>query len=111
MQFGVHLPQLGHGADRANLARFARRAEELGYHSGWVSDHIAWPAAFESKYPYSDNGDFPAPNNMPWLDPIGSGSSSQARSGSIRDSQRRVMASSTATSTSPDSTAAASEAP
>jgi probable F420-dependent oxidoreductase len=71
MQFGVHLPQLGHGADRANLARFARHADELGYHSGWVSDHVAWPTAVESRYPYSDNGDFPAPNNMAWLDPIG----------------------------------------
>ena len=71
MQFGVHLPHLGRGADRQNLAAFARRADELGYHSGWVSDHIAWPAEVESRYPYSANGDFPAPYNIPWLDPLG----------------------------------------
>lgn len=71
MQYGVHLPQLGRGADRHNLARFARRAEQLGYHSGWVSDHVAWPTNVASKYPYTENGDFPAPNNMPWLDPLG----------------------------------------
>jgi probable F420-dependent oxidoreductase len=71
MDFGVHLPHLGRGADRHNLARFARRADELGYHSGWVSDHIAWPTGVASKYPYSDTGAFPAPNTMPWLDPMG----------------------------------------
>ena len=71
MEFGVHLPHLGRGADRASLAAFARKADALGYHSGWVSDHVAWPTAVESKYPYSDNGDFPAPNTMPWLDPLG----------------------------------------
>ena len=71
MQFGVHLPHLGRGADRQNLAAFARRADDLGYHSGWVSDHVAWPAEVESRYPYSANGDFPAPSNIPWLDPLG----------------------------------------
>ncbi len=40
-------------------------------HSGWVSDHIAWPADIESDYPYTADGSFPAPNDMAWLDPIG----------------------------------------
>jgi probable F420-dependent oxidoreductase len=71
MQFGVHLPHLGRQADGPTLAAFAWRADELGYHSGWVSDHVAWPAAVESRYPYTKTGDFPAPFNTPWLDPIG----------------------------------------
>jgi probable F420-dependent oxidoreductase len=71
MEFGVHLPHLGHQADGPTLARFAREADTLGYHSGWVSDHIAWPAAVASRYPYSEAGDFPAPYNIPWLDPLG----------------------------------------
>ncbi len=71
MQFGVHLPHLGQQADGPTLARFARHAEELGYHSGWVSDHVAWPASFESRYPYSADGGFPAPNSLSWLDPLG----------------------------------------
>ncbi len=71
MQFGVHLPHLGRGADRATIAAFTRKTDNLGYHSAWVSDHIAWPAGVESRYPYSDSGDFPAPNTMPWLDPLG----------------------------------------
>ena len=50
---------------------FARRVEELGVHSGWVSDHVAWPLSITSSYPYTDDGSFPATPDMPWLDPIG----------------------------------------
>lgn len=71
MDWGVHLPQLGHGIGRESLRNFSRRIEELGVHSGWVSDHVCWPADIESKYPYTDDGSFPAPNDMGWLDPIG----------------------------------------
>lgn len=71
MDVGVHLPQLGRGASRDVLTEFCREAERLGVHSGWVSDHIAWPADIESRYPYSDDGAFPAPNDMAWLDPLG----------------------------------------
>jgi alkanesulfonate monooxygenase SsuD/methylene tetrahydromethanopterin reductase-like flavin-dependent oxidoreductase (luciferase family) len=71
MEWGIHLPHLGRQASRQGLIRFAVRAEELGFHSGWVSDHIAWPRIIESKYPYSDDGSFAAAPDMPWLDPIG----------------------------------------
>ena len=40
-------------------------------HSGWVSDHVAWPREVSSKYPYTEDGSFPGGFNMPWLDPIG----------------------------------------
>jgi probable F420-dependent oxidoreductase len=71
MDWGIHLPHMGVQASRDGLISFAQRAEELGYHSGWVSDHIAWPADIASKYPYTPDGSFPAPQNMPWIDPIG----------------------------------------
>ncbi|MEM7095977.1 MAG: LLM class F420-dependent oxidoreductase [Actinomycetota bacterium] len=71
VDIGVHLPQLGRGATRSALKTFCAEAERLGVHSGWVSDHIAWPADIESKYPYTDDGSFPAPNSMAWLEPIG----------------------------------------
>ncbi len=71
MDWGVHLPHLGRQATRRNLIDFAQQAESLGYHSAWVSDHIAWPSEISSKYPYSDDGSFAPPPGMPWLDPIG----------------------------------------
>lgn len=71
MDWGVHLPQLGRQVGRETLVEFAQRIDELGVHSGWVSDHVCWPAEIEAKYPYSEDGSFPAPNDMAWLDPIG----------------------------------------
>ena len=71
LDIGVHLPQLGRGATPGALKQFCAEAERLGVHSGWVSDHIAWPADIESKYPYTEDGSFPAPNTMAWLEPIG----------------------------------------
>ena len=71
MEFGVHLPHLGRQASGAVLRDFAREAEALGFASAWASDHIAWPTAIASRYPYSEHGDFPVPAGMPWLDPLG----------------------------------------
>ena len=71
MDWGVHLPHLGRDVSRSSLMNFAQRADELGVHSGWVSDHVCWPASFDSKYPYSSDGSFPAPAGLGWLDPIG----------------------------------------
>jgi probable F420-dependent oxidoreductase len=71
LDFGVHLPHIGHQAGRDTVISFAREADELGFHSAWTSDHIAWPAEVASRYPYTDSGDFPAPFNVPWLDPLG----------------------------------------
>ncbi len=71
MEWGVHLPQLGHQVSREKIANFCQRIDQLGVHSGWVSDHVCWPADIDAKYPYTDDGSFPAPNDMAWLDPIG----------------------------------------
>jgi len=70
MAFGVHLPQLGRGADRDTLLEFAQQADALGIESVWCSDHIAWPSEIQSRYPYTETGAFPAPFDTPWLDPL-----------------------------------------
>jgi probable F420-dependent oxidoreductase len=71
MDWGIHLPHLGRQATRRALIDFAQHAEQLGFHSGWVSDHVAWPHDIASRYPYSDDGSFAPPPDMPWLDPLG----------------------------------------
>jgi probable F420-dependent oxidoreductase len=70
MDFGVHLPHMGREASGPVLRKFASELERLDVHSAWVSDHVCWPASLESQYPYSDDGSFPAPNDLAWLDPI-----------------------------------------
>ena len=71
MDWGVHLPHLGRNVGRESLLEFAQEVDRLGFHSGWTSDHVCWPADIASKYPYSADGSFPATPDMGWLDPIG----------------------------------------
>ncbi|MEM7220856.1 MAG: LLM class F420-dependent oxidoreductase [Pseudomonadota bacterium] len=71
MEYGVHLPHLGRSVSRAQLTDFAQTIEALGAHSGWVSDHVAWPRSIASRYPYSADGSFAPAPDMGWLDPIG----------------------------------------
>jgi probable F420-dependent oxidoreductase len=44
MKIGIHLPQMG-GATAEEIARVAVRAEQTGYHTIWVSDHLLVPDA------------------------------------------------------------------
>lgn len=70
MQFGLHLPHLGRSASREVLRGFAAAAEELGFDSLWVSDHVIVPRQLASRYPYNETGEFPFRAEAPFLDPI-----------------------------------------
>lgn len=70
MDFGCHLPMFGPVATRDILLTFSRRMEALGYDSLWASDHIALPYRVESRYPYSDTGQFPLPPDANFLEPL-----------------------------------------
>lgn len=71
MDWGAHLPHIGRQATAEHLSTFARTCDRIGIHSVWSSDHIAWPKQIAAEYPYTDDGQFPAPAGMPWIDPIG----------------------------------------
>ena len=62
MQYGIALPNYGALAGPENLLRLARRAEECGVDSVWVSDHVVIPDEAASTYPYD-----PAPRPSPAL--------------------------------------------
>ncbi|MCQ3978969.1 MAG: LLM class F420-dependent oxidoreductase, partial [Anaerolineae bacterium] len=70
MQIGIRLPSAGAKVSPENLVTAARWAEALGYHSVWVSDHVALPEKVDSFYPYDPQGRWPYPANTPWLDPL-----------------------------------------
>lgn len=42
MQFGTLVPHFGKDASRDYIVRMSKRAEELGYDSVWVRDHLLW---------------------------------------------------------------------
>jgi len=70
MRFGVHLVAAGKMIEGESIARVARRAEELGYDSLWVSDHIIFPTQLQSAYPYSPDGKLPLEPTNPLLEPF-----------------------------------------
>ncbi|MGH7932078.1 MAG: TIGR03619 family F420-dependent LLM class oxidoreductase, partial [Candidatus Binataceae bacterium] len=43
---------------------------ELGYESAWIGEHVIMPTHFDSKYPYSADGRFPAAETAPFHDPM-----------------------------------------
>ena len=57
MRWGIALPSYGPLAAPATLVRLARRAEELGVDSVWVSDHLVAPRDVRSIYPYDRRPD------------------------------------------------------
>jgi probable F420-dependent oxidoreductase len=71
VDIGVMLPQIGYAAGRDEMIEVAQAAEELGFSSLWVGDHIAFPVDFgDSRYPFSDSGLFPTPTDLPFLEPF-----------------------------------------
>lgn len=52
------------------MAAVARRAEALGFESVWVPEHLVFPTAFASRYPYTADGVPPVTVDMPLLDPL-----------------------------------------
>ena len=54
----------------SSLAAVARKAEELGFESLWIPEHIILPVQYKSAYPYSSSGRMPAPPETPLHDPM-----------------------------------------
>ena len=70
MKYGVILPNVGPLAHIESLAHVARRAEDLGYDSVFLSDHIAIPTELHSAYPYRSDGRFPLTAADRILEPV-----------------------------------------
>jgi probable F420-dependent oxidoreductase len=52
VKIGFHLTNFGATTTAESILAVARAAEDLGFDSVWVSDHVVVPADFASVYPY-----------------------------------------------------------
>ena len=52
------------------MALVAQRAEQLGFESVWVAEHLVFPTEIRSRYPYSAEGVPPINPATPLLDPL-----------------------------------------
>ena len=68
--YGCTLPSRGSLASPEILMSLAQRAEDLGFDSIWVSDHVILPREVESFYPYAADGVPTFTPAQPYYDPI-----------------------------------------
>src|SRR5260370_19828828 len=66
MKFGTFITSQRPERISANI----RAAEECGFESAWIGEHLILPVNYTSKYPYSPDGRFPAPPDVPFHDPM-----------------------------------------
>jgi len=59
MKLGFTLPQLGPAATPEAMVHVAKRAEELGYDSLWVTDRVLFPIEPQTPYMGSPDGSLP----------------------------------------------------
>jgi probable F420-dependent oxidoreductase len=67
---GCTLPTSGAAADPAAIGSMAQTAEQLGFDSVWISDHVVIPERISSTYPYSADGAFPTSATQAYLEPL-----------------------------------------
>jgi probable F420-dependent oxidoreductase len=60
MRYGLYLPTRGALANRTAIAAIARVGEAAGFHSAMIADHIVFPVASRSRYPYTVSGAHPS---------------------------------------------------
>ena len=71
VQFGVSVGNggaFGEGIDAC--LEVARWAEELGFDSVWVHDHVVVPRQLRTPYPYAESGEFVVPWNADFHEPL-----------------------------------------
>ena len=70
MDVGLFAP-LGNGNANAEILRtLGREAEDRGFESIWVAEHVVMFDDYESQYPYADDGRFPGGGDTGLLEPL-----------------------------------------
>ncbi len=65
MRIGLSIPRL---PDAQGIRRFVQRAEQLGFESALVGDHLLLPTGGTNQYPYTADGSFSRPAEEPFLE-------------------------------------------
>lgn len=70
MRFGLHIPNGQAGANAQAILDVASAAEDLGFDSAWMFDHLFTPTDLGSRYPYSGRGQYALSAADPFFDPL-----------------------------------------
>lgn len=84
MRFGLFAPLANPWATPEYMATLASAAEERGFHSIWVAEHVVLFDSYESRYPYAADGKIPAGGESGIFEPFTSLAFLAAHSNTIR---------------------------
>lgn len=70
MKFGLQFANTMHFAGQEGLMTLAQGAEAAGFESVWTVEHVIFPDAYESAYPYDASGKMPMAPHTPLPDPL-----------------------------------------
>jgi probable F420-dependent oxidoreductase len=70
MKIGIAFANTGPFSSSPGVTDLARAAEDAGIESLWTVEHVIYPEAYESAYPYSPTGKMPAETSTPIPDPL-----------------------------------------
>jgi probable F420-dependent oxidoreductase len=70
IRIGAKVPNSGPLPQRLGIGAMARRLEDAGFASLWVSDHVVMPAEVRSRYPFAADGRATWPSDIPYFDAV-----------------------------------------
>ena len=70
ISWGLDVGTYGPLATSKHILALALLAEDAGFNSVWLADHVVFPATIKSDYPYSPTGAFPVPPDDPVMEPV-----------------------------------------
>src|SRR6516164_7729673 len=84
VKIGLAAIGIGGGARPATLRAIASAADATGFATLWMGQHVVLFDRHDSKYPYSERGEFSVPATTDWLDPFVALSATATVTGRIR---------------------------
>jgi probable F420-dependent oxidoreductase len=84
VKIGLAAIGIGAGARPATLRAVASAADTAGFATLWMGQHVVLFDRHDSKYPYSEGGEFSVPATTDWLDPFVALSAAAAVTSRIR---------------------------
>jgi probable F420-dependent oxidoreductase len=70
VRVGLHALGIGTGARRDVIDAVAHVAEDSGFATLWIGEHVVMTDDPSSRYPYATDGRLPVPADADWLDPL-----------------------------------------
>jgi len=70
MEIGFGVPSRGPLATLDSIVKMTQAGEEMGYDIVMVSDHVVVPKTIDSKYPYSETGEFTSSASGEYMDQL-----------------------------------------